>query len=190
MLDALYRTVKRFSGGKWVVIFFILFMVAGYLTTGKPFGMAQLEEITNGVGALDVEMFSTAEHVYDVLDKQGEAGRAFYKRLLLTVEIVFPLVYRLFNVVFISFLFSRWLGPDSKWNKLCLLPLIGMIADYSENALVLTMLFNYPERLSGIASVVGVLTTIKWFSNYVDYFLMAVGLLGVVWRYISRKRQS
>jgi hypothetical protein len=65
-----------------------------------------------------------------------------------------------------------------------------MIADYSENALVLTMLFNYPERLPGIASAAGVLTTIKWFSNYVDYFLIAVGLLGVVWRYISRKRQA
>ena len=149
-----------------------------------------MEEITNGVSALDVEIFSTVEHVYDVLDSQGEAGREFYKRLLLTTEVVFPLVYRLFNVVFISFLFSRWLAPESKWNKLCLLPLIGMIADYGENALVLTMLFNYPERLPGIASAAGVLTTIKWFSNYVDYFLMAVGLFGVVWRYILRKRQA
>ena len=161
-----------------------------YFTTGKPFGIAQLEEITNGVGALDVEIFSTAEHVYDVLDKQGEAGREFYKRLLLGPELIFPLVYRLFNVVLISFLFSRWLAPESKWNMLCLAPLIGMIADYCENALVLTMLFNYPERLYGIASVASVLTTIKWLSNYTDYLLIAVGLFGLVLKYISRKRQA
>jgi len=190
MLDILYRTVKRFSGAKWVILFGILFMIAMYLNVGKPLGIAQLEEITHGVGALDVEMFATAEDIYDVLDRQGEAGRAFYKRLLLTTEVVFPLVYRIFNVLFIAFLFGRWLSPESRWNKLCLLPLIGMIADYCENALVLTMLFNYPERLSGIASVVGVLTTIKWFSNYTDWFLYAVGLFGVVWKYISRRRQA
>jgi uncharacterized membrane protein HdeD (DUF308 family) len=189
MLDAIYRTAKRFSGGRWVILFGVLFIAAMLINVGKPFGIAQLEEITDGVGALDVEMFATAEHIYDILDKQGEAGRAFYRRLLLTTEVVFPLVYRIFNVLFLAFLFGRWIAPDSRWNKLCLLPLVGMIADYIENALVLTMLFSYPQRLYGMASVVGVVTTIKWLSNYTDWCLMAVGLLGLVLAYMLRRRQ-
>jgi hypothetical protein len=190
MLDELYRVVERISSGKWVILFAVLFMIAGSLVTRKPFGIARLEEITGGVGALDVEMFASAEQIYDVLDRQGEAGREFYKRLLLTVELVFPLVYRLFNVVFIAFTFSRWLGPDSKWNKLSLAPLIGMIADYLENALVLTMLFSYPEKLYSVASIVGIVTTIKWFSNYLDYALMAIGLLGWLVTLTRRRRRS
>jgi hypothetical protein len=190
MLGRLYGAVRRISGGRWVILFAILFMIAGSLVTRKPFGIAQLEEITNGVGALDVEMFATAEQIYHVLDRQGEAGREFYKRLLLTVELVFPLVYRLFNVVFISFTFGRWLGPDSKWNKLSLAPLIGMIVDYVENALVLTMLFTYPQRLAVVASIVGIVTTVKWFSNYLDYALMGIGLLGWLVTLIRRRRQG
>jgi hypothetical protein len=181
--------VGEISGGRWVILFGILFMIAAYLNVGKPFGIAQLEEITGGVGALDVEMFATAEQIYDVLDKQGEAGRQFYRRLLLTTELVFPLVYRLFNVVFISFTFGRWLGPDSKWNKLSLAPLIGMIADYVENALVLTMLTRYPQRLVAVASIVGIVTTVKWFSNYLDYALMTIGLLGWLVTVIRRRRR-
>jgi hypothetical protein len=154
-------------------------MIAGYLNVGRPFGIAQLEEITDGVGTLD-EMFYNAESAYSVIDRQGQAGREFYRRLLLTTELVFPLVYRAFNVIFISFILGRWLSPESKWNKLCLLPLVGMVADYCENTLVLTILFNYPERLYGVAAAASIVTAIKWLSNVTDWLLIIVGLLGLV----------
>lgn len=187
MIDSLYRMVKKMSGVKWVVTFGVLFMIAGYLNVGRPFGIAQLEVIANGVGTLD-EMFYNAESAYRVMDQQGEAGREFYGRLLLTTELVFPLVYRAFNVILISFIFGRWLSPESKLNKLCLLPLVGMIADYGENMLVLTMLFNYPERLYGIAAAASIVTAIKWLSNLTDWLLIIVGLLGLVRRSMLRQQ--
>jgi hypothetical protein len=189
MINSLYRAVKRISSGKWVAIFFILFMIIAYLNIGKPFGIEQLEEITGGVGALD-EMFYTPESAYEVLDKQGEAGRQFYQQLLLTTEIIFPFIYRMFNAVFIAFLFSRFLPPKSKLNYLCLAPIIGMIADYIENSLILTMLFNYPERLYAIANTASVITIIKWVSNYADWTLITLGIIGAVLAYILKKRKA
>jgi hypothetical protein len=187
MIDFLYRIVKKMSGFKWVVIFGVLFMVAGYLNVGRPFGITQLEEITNGVGTLD-EMFYNAESAYRVMDQQGEAGREFYRRLLLTTELVFPLVYRAFNVVFLSFIFGRWLLPESKFNQLCLLPLVGMVADYCENVLVLTMLFNYPERLYGVVAAASIVTAIKWLSNLTDWLLIIVGLFGLARKSLLRQQ--
>ena len=179
--------VKKTSGFKWVATFGVLFMVAGYLNVGRPFGIAQLDEITNGVGTLD-EMLYNAESAYRVMDQQSEAGREFYRRLLLTTELVFPLVYRAFNVILISFIFNRWLSPESKLNKLCLLPLVGMIADYCENMLVLTMLFNYPERLYGVAATASIVTAIKWLSNLTDWLLIIVSLFGLVRKSVLRQQ--
>ena len=186
-IDFLYRMVKKTSGFKWVATFGVLFMVAGYLNVGRPFGIAQLDEITNGVGTLD-EMLYNAESAYRVMDQQSEAGREFYRRLLLTTELVFPLVYRAFNIILISFIFNRWLSPESKLNKLCLLPVVGMIADYCENTLVLTMLFNYPERLYGVAATASIVTAIKWLSNLTDWLLIIVGLFGLVLKSILRQQ--
>jgi hypothetical protein len=161
-------------------------MIIAYLNIGKPFGIEQLEEITGGVGALD-EMLYTPESAYEILDKQGEAGREFYKQLLLTTELIFPFIYRMFNVVFIAFLFSKFLPPKNKLNYLCLAPIIGMISDYIENSLILTMLFNYPERLYAIANTASVITIIKWVSNYTDWTLITAGIIGTVLAYILKK---
>lgn len=109
--------------------------------------------------------------------------------MLLSTEIVFPIVYRLFNVIFLAFIFSKWLKPENRLNMLCLVPLIGCVLDYCENSLVLTMLFDYPEKLYGIASAASMITKMKWFSNYTDWTLMIVALFGLLFTYILGKRK-
>ena len=92
----------------------MLFVIATVLNVGKPFGIAQLNEITGDAGVLD-EMFYSPDEGYSVLEAQEAEGRAFYRRLLLSTELVFPLIYRSFNAVLIAYLFTRWLPPASPW---------------------------------------------------------------------------
>lgn len=189
-MTIVYRTVSRAATGKGLAVLAILFLIAAVLNVGPPFGIAQLNAITGDAGVLD-EMFYTPTEAYTVLKAQGEVGRTFYRRLLLTTELLFPLIYRTFNAVLIAYLFSRWLAPGSRWRYLSLLPLVGMIADYCENTLVLLMLGAYPETLNGVAAVASTATMIKWGSNYVDYTLIVVGLVGwVVHALIKRRGQE
>jgi hypothetical protein len=186
-MTALYRTVNRAATGKWLGVLAVAFLIAAVLNVGPPFGIAQLNEITGDAGVLD-EMSYSAEEGYAVLEAQGEVGRAFYRRLLLTTELAFPLIYRAFNAVLIAYLFSRWTAPTSRLRYLSLLPLVGMAADYCENALVLMMLGAYPERLNGVATLASTATAIKWGSNYVDYALMIVGMIGLIVHAILKRK--
>ena len=162
-------------------------MIATVLNVGKPFGIAQLNEITGDAGVLD-EMCYSADEGYAVLEAQETDGRAFYRRLLLSTELVFTLMYRSFNAVLIAYLVGRWLPPASPWRYVCVLPLVGMVGDYLENGLVLVMLGAFPEQLNGVATMASTATVIKWGSNYVDYALMVVGLVGAVIQAIAKRR--
>ena len=185
----LYWTVSRRATPRWLGIIAAAFLIAAVLNVGKPFGIAQLNAITDDAGVLD-EMSYSADEGYAVLKAQGERGRAFYKRLLLTTELVFPLVYRGFSAVLIVYLFSRWWSPASRWRLLALLPFAGMLADYAENTLVLAMLFAYPKKLDGVASMASAATRVKWASNYVDWSLIVVGLIGVLVHAIIKRRRK
>lgn len=186
-MTMLYGTVSRVAKPKWLGILAALFVVATVLNVGKPYGIAKLNEITGDAGVLD-EMFYSPEEGYAVLEAQDAEGRAFYRRLLLSTELIFPVIYRFFNAVLIAYLFSRWLPTASPWRYVSLLPLVGMVADYLENGLVLRMLGAYPEQLNTVATMAGTATMIKWGSNYADYTLMVVGLVGVVIQAIAKRR--
>jgi hypothetical protein len=186
-MKTLHNTITQLATGRILALLAALFLVAAVLNVGPPFGIARLNEITDEAGVLD-EMFYSVHEAYSVLEAQGEEGRSFYRRLLLTTELVFPIVYRGFSAVLITFLFSRWLAPESPWRFLSLLPFVGMLADYGENTLVLTMLFAYPQRLNAVAAVASAATRVKWASNYVDYTLIVVGLIGLAVHAITRNR--
>jgi len=186
-MTTLYGSVSHIAKPKWLGILAALFVIATVLNVGKPFGIAQLNEIAGDAGVLD-EMFYSPDEGYAVLEAQEAEGRAFYRRLLLSTELIFPLIYRSFNAVLIAYLFTRWLPPASPWRYVSLLPLVGMVADYFENGLVLLMLGSYPEQLNTVATMASAATMIKWGSNYVDYTLMVVGLVGVVIQAIAKRR--
>lgn len=189
MVKGLYKMVEKMTSWKIVLLFGLLFLVAGAVNTGKPYGQAQLEEITRGEGILDMKLYD-ADMVYRVFDAQGEEGRQFYKGLLLSIELVFPIVYRTFIALLISLILSRLFSVGSRFRYLCLLPFVGMLADYLENILIVIMLSNYPQRLVEIAGIAGWITFIKLTSLFVDYAIIIVGIIGLVYFGITGKKAA
>lgn len=188
-MDNLYARIQKLATPKWVGIFAVLFVIATALNVGKPFGIAQLNEMTGDAGVLD-EMSYSSEEAHAVLTAQGEAGRAFYRQLLLSTELFFPAIYRTFNVLFITFLLGRWFSQENRWRYVCLLPWVGMMADYVENMLVVRMLGVYPKQTPIVATIASAVTKLKWGSNYLDWTLMVIGLAGVlVWTITKRRKE-
>ncbi len=189
MIGAIRALIAARATGRVVVVLGILAAIVGYLNVNAPLGIAQVEADSGGVGVLDTASYDAAG-VYQTLQEMGEAGRASYQRLLLTTELAFPLFYRLFGVTLLTYALGRLLPPSSRWQNLALLPFVGMVADYVENASVLTMLLNYPERLLAFADIASVATRVKWLSNYVDWSLMTFNLLGLLFVFLRGKLLS
>lgn len=187
MFDNVYEKIKNISTRKGIFVFFLLFIIFFITINGKPYGVAKLKEHTNGVGILDLERSYSAEYAYKVFKLQGDVGRQFYKKLLISLDFIFPLTYMLFWATLITFVLRKWLPHNHMLQKLSLIPLIAGLADYLENICILIMLHNYPKELYNIAATANVMTILKGALIAISFLVLAIGLIGLLSKVIHKK---
>ncbi len=149
-----------------------------------PGSLAHFREATGGQKILDMRASSSATETYERLSAMGENGRALYLRLIVTIDIVFPLAMLAFLLMFAWFAAQR--ADLAGWTSRLLAapPLLYFGLDLLENASVLAMLLQYPDRLEAFASIVGYLTRGKRASMMAAFLAPAVVLV------ISRAKAS
>ena len=181
-------TTKAFLGS------FALFLVTAAVISGKPFGLAQLQEITGGSTILDMTFTKGPESVYAVLFALGDAGRAFDLTHIVPLDLAFPFSYGLFLALGISWGLSRLLPAGSPWFLLNLAPVLAAAADYCENAGVITLLLTYPARLDPVAWFVSIMYAVKFLFSAASFITLVAALAGcaaiVVVRRTGRSRAS
>jgi hypothetical protein len=168
--------LRGMATGKAVLASFALWLVAGALIYGKPFGIAQLQEITGGATILDMTFTTNPQKVYAVLDALGEAGRAFDLTHIVPLDIVFPFTYALFLALGISWASSHFLPEGSPWFLLNLAPVFAAAADYGENAGVITLLLMYPARLDPAAWLVSIMYCVKFLFSALSFITLFAAL--------------
>ena len=174
----LSRAIRRAATVKILVASLVLWLAALFLINGKPFGIAQLQELTGGPTILDMTLTTSPDQVYAVLGALGEAGRAFDLTRIVPLDLVFPFTYALFLAVAISWGLSRWLPESSPWFLLNLAPVLAAAADYCENAGVITLLFTYPARLDPVAWFVSIMYVVKFLFSAISFITLLAALAG------------
>lgn len=165
--------------GRHVTLAFVLLLVTFAVThlLSFPGSLAHFREATGGQKILDMRASSSATETYERLGAMGETGRALYLRLIVTIDIVFPLAMLAFLLHFAWFA-AQGAGFSGWPSRLVALPaLLYFSLDLLENASVLAMLLDYPDRLEGVASLVGYLTRGKRASMIVA-FLAPLAIVG------------
>jgi hypothetical protein len=166
----------------------VIWLITGTLIYSKPFGIAQLQEITGGATILDMTFTTTPQQVYSVLNALGEAGRTFDLTRIVPLDLVFPFTYALFLSIAISWALTRWLPDDSPWIGLNLVPVIAGTADYCENAGIITLLLTYPARLDPVALFTSTMYVIKFAFSTFSFIALFAALAG--WAVIILKGRS
>ena len=75
---------------------------------------------------------------------------------------IYPFVYSAFFAVVIAIALRRRFGEQSRLLQIGLFPFAGMVADYLENAGLLTVLFAFPERIPAAAWFAAAFNGAKW----------------------------
>jgi hypothetical protein len=171
--------IRRIATGNLVLGSLALWLVFLFLINGKPFGIAQLQEITGGATILDMTFTAGPAQVYAVLDALGPAGRAFDLTHIVPLDLVFPFTYALFLATGISWALGRLVPAASPWFLLNLAPVIAGAADYAENLGVITLLLAYPARLDPVAWFTGSMYAIKFAFSVISFTTLAVALAGM-----------
>lgn len=166
--------------GRHVALAFLLLLATFGVThlLSFPGSLAHFRDATGGQKILDMRASSSAAETYERLSAMGDIGRALYLRLIVTIDIVFPLAMLAFLLMFARFAAQRAELPVWASRLLALPPLLYFGLDLLENASVLAMLVEYPERLEGVASIIGGLTRGKRISMLVAFLAPAGVIVG------------
>lgn len=138
-----------------------LFVVLTVHLVEFPGSVPNFRRESRGGVLLDVKPSFNEEAIYSRLEAYGETGRQNYIIRNLTVDVVLPLAL----VPFLWLLMRQTVARVRLGNALRIfllsMPIAYVIFDLAENAAVVAMLVNYPERLTSLASVLPYLTVIK-----------------------------
>ena len=183
----LSMAIRRMATARMVVVALVLFLVIATVINGKPFGLAQLQEITGGPTILDMTFTAGPASVYTVLSALGESGRAFDLTHIVPLDLVFPFTYGLFLALAISWALARQLPEGSPWFLLNLAPVLAATADYCENAGVITLLLTYPAQLDAVAWFVSIMYVVKFVFSAVSYGTLVAALAGCAVMLVLRR---
>lgn len=124
---------------------------------------------TNGTHPLDLGFFYSADFVYQTLDAYSDFGRMKYLISESTIDIAYPIVYSAFLSLCSYFFFQNI--------QLARLPILILVFDWIENAIIILLLLNYPNQIESLAGVVGIFSGIKWIFALINVVLLLIGLV-------------
>ena len=125
-----------------------------------PGSVPDFTKASGGV-LLDVKPSFTEEAIYQRLADYGEEGRKNYAFRNMTVDVLLPLSVLPFLFLFMLHALNRLSLSTAARAFLLSVPFIYVIFDFAENGAVLTLLANFPERVSMVANLLPFLTVIK-----------------------------
>jgi hypothetical protein len=171
-----------------LLVAYVLYMPV-FFFADVPFGLSRIKPYAQGTNILDVELFYTSEQAYQRLALFGAQGRAVYFNILMG-DLIYPALLDSLLSVSITLLFRRLNFSGAYWKYLGLLPLANMVLDYTEDALLLSLLRNYPDHLPLAAAAAGVVTLAKNIAGVLSFLALGFGVLALLFRQGRVTRQG
>ena len=126
-----------------------------------PGSVPNFVDVSGGGTLLDASPAFTADATYERLAGFGENGRRNYFSRNLTVDLLLPLSVFPFLFLLMWRAITPWLKSGRLRATLLAVPIVYVVFDLVENAIVLMLLGQYPERLDRLATVLLFVTLIK-----------------------------
>jgi hypothetical protein len=176
MLDTLSQKFHAWTtGGRVLILLIVDGLMMGYV---MPLAGGIMAFIANAsVTPLDLMFFYRPADAFAMIEKYGEAGRAFYMKVELTADIIYPIIYMFFYSLLISWLFQRAFKPDSRMMKYNMMPVGAWFFDLLENTGIVSMLAMFPTRPTIIAWLTMIFGSLKWFFVIASIGLTLFGLV-------------
>jgi hypothetical protein len=176
---------RRLSRG-WVALAGLLLFIL-FAALVLPRQSASARATAGGAGSPDTSFTYSAEDLYNFAEAYGEQGRQAYVRARYTFDAVFPLVYAFFLTTSIAWIYSRAFSTESRWQRLNLVPLLGLTFDYLENLSTSLVMLRYPQPTPVVDALAPVFTTLKWVFVGGSFVLLVLGVAVGLGRRLTRK---
>lgn len=148
-------------------------------------------EFSNGMKLLD--MMPTGydwNYVNELFNTLGENGRKTYLTNQIPVDMFYPLLFGLSYCLIFAYFLKKLGKLSSSFIYLCLLPIIGGIADYLENFGIIKMLNDYPDLTETAVNVTNTFSVLKSTSSSIFFIALIVILIILGIKFVKRNKTS
>ena len=180
--------LRRVSTG-WVALSALLIFLL-FSALVLPQQATKAEQETGSADSPDMSFFYSPSDLYRMAESYGEQGREAYVRARFTFDLVWPLVYTLFLTASIGWVFGKAFGPDSRWQRANLTPLLGALFDYLENLSTSLVMVRYPEHTAVVDALAPMFTVLKWGFLGASFVLLVVGTVELTASTIRKRKVS
>jgi hypothetical protein len=133
---------------------------------------------------LDMCAFCSATEVQAQLDDFGETGRRLQLLLMPTIDVAIPALSCAFGAAALTVLLR---GRPGAWaRRMRLLPFAALALDLSENAAIVALVTAYPQKLTAVAALMGLLSGLK----FAAYLATVTAIGAALARRVSKDLQT
>ncbi len=159
---------------RWVIVASLGFIL--FVSFVLPWFSAYSTKMIGDLDSPDSSFFYTAKELYAMAESYGENGRITYILLRWSFDVVWPVVYTTFLVLWTMKLASYI--KECYWVEfLYLLPVIAMVLDFIENIGATIVMVRYPSLSGVIAVLTPMATMFKWVTISASFGLIIILVL-------------
>lgn len=153
--------LDRVATPRWLLLLAVLELVLLVSENALDFPLSvPFMRRVSGHPYLDLCAFCSAAEISGQLDDFGEAGRRLQLMLMPTIDVAIPVLSFAFGRVALSLLLR---GRAQAWAfAIRSLPLAALALDLAENAAIIALVTAYPRRLASLATLLGLLSGLKF----------------------------
>ena len=126
--------------------------------------------------SLDGQFAYTPEQAFSMVASYGDAGRVQMIWIHLA-DFILITFYTAMFCLSISWLFQRGFKPDSRMQRLNVVPILGGFFDAMENVWIITMILVYPAQPIAVAWLSTISTMGKYIMGIPIVLLLVIGLV-------------
>ena len=175
-MKRLIRFLDKYANQKIFRLVMLLFFVSVFIVNNQWFGQRYLEQITGGLGMIDMHALNTANSMHEHLAAMGAEGRLAYLNVL-KLDYLLILTLGAFQVISILRLTK---GISQKLKMLIVFPIVRGVLDGAENVLLHSAVSMYPLKNVLLLKVASGLIFLKWVMFWITIaILLSLAILNL-----------
>ena len=174
--DSKSKNILYFAIGSTMA--FILYITFVLTPVGACFNL------DSGSNSLGLSFSYTKDMVLSFFESRSQEQLLCYSRFLQIWDAIFAIIYTLMYASWIV-----WLFNNKRW--LALVPILGMISDWSENYIELIMIKTYSNAGAISETIVSLgsgINSFKWILSSLTYLIILLGIIIAIKNFFTKTR--
>lgn len=148
------------------------------------------DQLPEGYKVLGLKAGYSLNYAMALFGSMNETGLFCYRNLILIWDNIFPVLYGVMYILWLSFIYKNTRVRHSKYRFLNFYPLVPVLLDWTENFFEwrLTESFIRSETFTeSQVQIASVASQVKWIASSLNYLIIVIGIVLLIFNLIKQR---